>query len=83
MIFLEIYLKVYLQTFDVKSWQEWMLSGLFYSTVASPALAERAGLSHLRKTWSLKMAMAVNLNVKEFHIQVLGCDEAAIKFLAQ
>ena len=29
------------------------------------------------------MAMAVNLNVKEFHIQVLGCDEAAIKFVEQ
>ena len=76
-------MKLYLDSFDVKSWQEWMPSGLFYGITTNPILAQRAGLFYSRINWPSKMASADKLNVKEFHIQVPSCDETAISFAAQ
>ena len=76
-------MKLYLDSFDVKSWQEWMPSGLFYGITTNPILAGRAGLFYSSINWPAKMALADKLNVKEFHIQVPSCDETAISFAAQ
>ena len=76
-------MKLYLDSFDVESWQEWMPSGLFYGITTNPILAERAGLFYPSINWSSKMALAEKLNVKEFHIQLPSCDETAISFAAQ
>ena len=76
-------MKLYLDSFDVKSWQEWMPSGLFYGITTNPILAQRAGLFYSSINWPSKMASADKLNVKEFHIQVPSCDETAISFAAQ
>ena len=76
-------MKLYLDSFDVESWKEWMPSGLFYGITTNPILAERAGLFYPSINWSSKMALAEKLNVKEFHIQLPSCDETAISFAAQ
>ncbi len=76
-------MKLYLDSFDVESWQEWIPSGLFYGITTNPILAERAGLFYPSINWSSKMALAEKLNVKEFHIQLPSCDETAISFAAQ
>ena len=76
-------MKLYLDSFDVKSWQKWMPSGLFYGITTNPILAQRAGLFYSSINWPSKMASADKLNVKEFHIQVPSCDETAISFAAQ
>ena len=76
-------MKLYLDSFDVESWKEWMPSGLFYGITTNPILAERAGLFYPSINWSSKMALAEKLNVKEFHIQLPSCDEKAISFAAQ
>ena len=76
-------MKLYLDSFDVKSWQEWMPSGLFYGITTNPILAGRAGLFYSSINWPAKMELADKLNVKEFHIQVPSCDETAISFAAQ
>jgi len=46
--------KLYLDSFDVESWQEWMPSGLFYGITTNPILAERAGLFYPSINWSSK-----------------------------
>ena len=76
-------MKLYLDSFDVKSWQEWMPSGLFHGITTNPILAGRAGLFYSSINWPAKMELADKLNVKEFHIQVPSCDETAISFAAQ
>ena len=76
-------MKLYLDSFDVESWQKWMPSGLFYGITTNPILAERAGLFYPNINWSSKMAIADKLNVKEFHVQVPSCDETAISFAKQ
>ena len=76
-------MKLYLDSFDVKSWREWMPSGLFYGITTNPILAGRAGLFYSSINWPAKMELADKLNVKEFHIQVPSCDETAISFAAQ
>ena len=76
-------MKLYLDSFDVVSWQEWIPSGLFYGITTNPILAKRAGLFYPSINWSSKMALAEKLNVKEFHIQLPSCDETAISFAAQ
>ena len=76
-------MKLYLDSFDINSWQQWMPSGLFYGITTNPILAERAGLFYSSINWPSKMASADKLNVKEFHIQVPSCDETAISFAAQ
>ena len=76
-------MKLYLDSFDVESWQEWIPSGLFYGITTNPILAKRAGLFYPSINWSSKMALAEKLNVKEFHIQLPSCDETAISFAAQ
>ena len=68
-------MKLYLDSFDVKSWQEWMPSGLFHGITTNPILAGRAGLFYSSINWPAKMELADKLNVKEFHIQVPSCDE--------
>ncbi|MAJ22011.1 MAG: hypothetical protein CNE96_10685 [Rhodobacteraceae bacterium MED-G08] len=83
MFFGSFYVKLYLDSFDVESWQEWIPSGLFYGITTNPILAERAGLFYPSINWSSKMALAEKLNVKEFHIQLPSCDETAISFAAQ
>ncbi len=73
-------MKLYLDTFDVSSWQQWMPSGLFHGITTNPILAERAGFYYPSINWYSILAMADELNVKEFHIQVPSCDETAISF---
>ena len=60
-----------------------MPSGLFYGITTNPILAERAGLSYSSINWSSIMAVADELSVKEFHVQIPSCDETAISFAAQ
>ena len=66
-------MKLYLDSFDVESWKEWMPSGLFYGITTNPILAERAGLFYPSINWSSKMALAEKLNVKEF---IFSCQVA-------
>ena len=60
-----------------------MPSGLFHGITTNPILAERAGLFYPSINWSSIMAVADELNVKEFHVQVPSCDETAISFAKQ
>ena len=76
-------MKLYLDSFDVNSWRQWMPSGLFHGITTNPILAERAGLFYPSINWSSIMAVADELNVKEFHVQVPSCDETAISFAEQ
>ena len=76
-------MKLYLDTFDIKSWQKWMPTSLFCGITTNPILAERAGLFYPTINWRSKMTIADELNVKEFHVQIPSCDQEAISFAAQ
>ena len=47
-----------------------MPSGLFHGITTNPILAERAGLFYPSINWSSIMAVADELNLREFHVQV-------------
>ena len=57
-----------------------MPSGLFHGITTNPILVERAGLFYPSINWSSIMAVADELNLKEFHVQAPSCDEMAISF---
>jgi len=75
-------MRLYLDTADTTEWTQWMPSGVFYGITTNPLLCARAGLIYEQINWQDMVQTAADLGVQEFHAQVIGTDNEALRFAA-
>ena len=76
-------MKLYLDTFDLAAWHEWMPTKLFYGITTNPILAKKAGLTYSDIDWKSTINQAAILRANELHIQLPSSDEQSVDFASQ
>lgn len=73
-------MRLYLDSFDLSSWDRLLPSGLFYGITTNPILAARAGLHYGQINWHEVIGKAAGHHMRELHIQLPDCSDAALDF---
>ena len=73
-------MRLYLDTADRTQWRKLMPTGVFYGITTNPLLTARAGLVYPNILWKELALTALDLGAKEFHAQVYGDINLALKF---
>jgi transaldolase len=71
-------LRLFLDTAEVKDWEEWLPSGLFHGVTCNPTLLRRAGQPCRLDSLAALTRRAVNLGAAELHLQAWGADAQAL-----
>ena len=66
------HLRLYLDTADVASWQNWLPTGLFYGVTCNPLLLQKAGIECDLETLKNLAKQALAFDVQEVHLQAWG-----------
>jgi transaldolase len=70
-------LRLFLDSADVKAWEEWLPSGLFHGITCNPTLLRRAGHPCRLDTLAALTRRALELGAGELHLQAWGADAQA------
>jgi hypothetical protein len=70
-------LRLFLDSADVKAWEEWLPSGLFHGITCNPTLLRRAGQPCRLDTLAALTRRALELGAGELHLQAWGADAQA------
>ncbi|MFN9692628.1 MAG: transaldolase family protein [Synechococcaceae cyanobacterium] len=70
-------LRLFLDTADVKDWQEWLPSGLFHGITCNPTLLRRACQPCRLDSLTALTRRALELGAREIHLQAWGPDHQA------
>ena len=77
------HLRLYLDTADVKQWQTWLPTGLFYGVTCNPILLQQADIVCQISSIKALTQQALQLGAQEVHMQAWGSSTAALYEVGQ